>query len=288
VDAVDVLDVHFHAVGTISEEDMSYAVIAAKYGEKWLFVRQKARHTWEIPGGRKEPGELVLQTAQRELFEETGALDYRLQSISDYSVTREETRHGRLFLADILNLGPLPESEIAQIIAVEDLPAQLTYPAIQPLLLWKVQETLGDIVEVSKENMPPWVEMGVSLWPDHSFEEMRETCVSILDSQKETGFLCRLYGEYVGFINVSIRADYVEGSSSSPVGYVEGIYVQASHRKRGIAKRLLQRAESWARSKGCTQMGSDIELGNTASYAFHKKAGFQEANRIICLIKDID
>ncbi|HBG01164.1 MAG TPA: GNAT family N-acetyltransferase [Firmicutes bacterium] len=135
--------------------------------------------------------------------------------------------------------------------------------------------------------MLPWVEMGIMLWPDDTPEEMQEIFGNILHAEKETAFLYRVGQEYVGFINLSIRVDYVEGSDSSPVGYVEGIYVKASHRKQGVAKRLLERGQKWALSKGCSQMGSDIELYNTASYDFHRNVGFQEANRIICFIKDI-
>lgn len=288
------MEVRFYAVGDVDEREMTYAVIAAKYEGKWLFVQQKTRTTWEIPGGRKEPDESIFRTAQRELFEETGALDYVLTEICDYSVTREETRYGRLFFAEITHLGPLPESEIGSICLSQDLPAALTYPEIQPLLLAKVMETLKGredakecIVEANGENLPIWVELGLQLWPDNSIEEMRGIFLDILHSEKETAFLCRVGQEYVGFINVSIRVDYVEGSNSSPVGFVEGIYVKASHRKQGIAKRLLERGEKWVFSQGCTQMGSDIEQHNTASYNFHKSVGFQEANRIICFIKDI-
>ena len=281
------MDVRFYDVGTIDEKDMTYAVIAARYGGKWLLVQHKERTTWEIPGGRKEAGESMVQTARRELFEETGALDYQLRAISDYSVAGEEIAYGRLFFAEVRDLGPLPKSEIGQVVLGEDLPAELTYPTIQPLLLKKVQETLGHIVEVSEESMLPWVEMGIMLWPDDTPEEMQEIFDNILHAEKETAFLYRVGQEYVGFINLSIRVDYVEGSDSSPVGYVEGIYVKASHRKQGVAKRLLERGQKWALSKGCSQMGSDIELYNTASYDFHRNVGFQEANRIICFIKDI-
>lgn len=91
----------------------------------------------------------------------------------------------------------------------------------------------------------------------------------------------------MGFINLSIRVDYVEGSNSTPVGYVEGIYVMDGYRKQGIATKLLKQGEVWAKDHGCTQMASDIEIPNAISYDFHLSVGFQEANRIICFIKDI-
>ncbi len=104
---------------------------------------------------------------------------------------------------------------------------------------------------------------------------------------KEQAFIYKLNNEYIGFINLSIRTDYVEGSNSSPVGFVEGIYVKPEYRNKGIAKKLIIKGEEWAKSKGCTQIGSDIEMDNDISYKFHQKVGFNEANRIICFIKDI-
>lgn len=282
------LKICFYDVGTIDEEKMRYAVIAAQHGGKWVFVRPKAKHTWEIPGGRKEAKEPIFQTAQRELYEETGAIDYDLREICDYSVSQDQTSYGRLFYADIRDLGPLPESEIAEVILQEGLPPELTYPEIQPVLLKKVHETILAIVEATEADLEPWVYLGLLLWPDHTFQDMTEIFSGILGSKKETAFLCRVGQEYVGFINVSIRVDYVEGSDSSPVGFVEGIYVKESYRKQGIAQRLVTRGEQWAKSLGCSQMGSDIEQHNTASYDFHTRVGFKEANRIICFIKAID
>ncbi len=281
------VDVRFYDVGDIDEKRMIYAVIAARYGGKWVFVKHQARTTWEIPGGRKEPREAIFQTAKRELFEETGALDYKLKEVCDYSVTRDETSYGRLFFAEVSDLGPLPESEIAEIVLSETLPPELTYPEIQPLLLKRASESLGEIVEVTEDNFFDWVELGLLLWPDHSRDDLRESFLDLFHSKKETAFLYREAWEHVGFISVSIRVDYVEGSDSSPVGFVEGIYVKESHRQQGIAKKLLQRGEEWVLSQGCTQMGSDIEQDNKASYDFHRSVGFREANRIICFIKNI-
>ncbi len=92
----------------------------------------------------------------------------------------------------------------------------------------------------------------------------------------------------VAFIQLSVRRDYVEGSETSPVGYVEGIYVRPDFRRQGISKELLTKGEEWVREKGCTQMGSDIEDDNDTSYQFHLNTGFKEANRLICFIKDLE
>lgn len=143
------------------------------------------------------------------------------------------------------------------------------------------------VFEVTEESFTPWLALGLELWPGHSAEELAEVFLDVLHSEKETAFLYKAGNEYAGFINVSIRSDYVEGSDSSPVGFVEGIFVKEAHRKKGIARELVKRAEEWALGRGCTQMGSDIEITNNNSYDFHTKIGFKEANRIICFIKDI-
>ena len=144
------------------------------------------------------------------------------------------------------------------------------------------------IEKIDSSNFHEWLKMGLALWPDNSEEELREDFSDLLSSDNEESFIFRIEDEYVGFINLSVRSDYVEGSNSSPVGYVEGIYVRPEYRCQGIGKRLLEAGEQWALKKGCNEMGSDCELHNTISYDFHMKAGFSEANRIISFIKDIE
>jgi len=143
------------------------------------------------------------------------------------------------------------------------------------------------IEEVNETNFEAWLMMGLDLWPDYTRSRLSEILVEVLESEKEKAYVCRTENEYAGFINVSIRFDYVPGSRSSPVGYVEGLYVKPHLRKRGIAQRLLRKGEEWASSKGCSQIASDVELENEHSYNFHRQIGFEEVQRVTCLIKDI-
>ena len=91
----------------------------------------------------------------------------------------------------------------------------------------------------------------------------------------------------IGFAQCQLRHDYVEGTDSSPVGYLEGIFVEEVYRNRGFAKELLKQCEAWAKDMGCTEFASDCELTNTGSLAFHMKMGFEEANRVICFTKKL-
>ena len=84
-----------------------------------------------------------------------------------------------------------------------------------------------------------------------------------------------------------LRRDYVQGAGSSPVGYLEGIFVREEYRRRGHARELLAACQAWAAEQGCREFASDCELDNQASYRFHRAAGFAEAGRIICFIKKL-
>ena len=123
---------------------LKFAVIMARYGDGWLFCRHKLRSTWEIPGGHREPGEAIDDTARRELFEETGAVRFELRRIGAYGVcSGDEITYGMLYFADVQTLGELPpEMEIGEVTVSYRLPENLTYPLIQPALYEKTQEFL--------------------------------------------------------------------------------------------------------------------------------------------------
>ena len=128
----DGVEIHAAVPKDITE---AFSVIAVRENGAWLLVRHSARKTWELPGGHREPDETPLEAACRELYEETGALRFRLCACGCYSVTQGgQTSWGALFLAEAITRGPLPESEIAQVRAFAALPSALTYPTIQPVL----------------------------------------------------------------------------------------------------------------------------------------------------------
>jgi aminoglycoside 6'-N-acetyltransferase I len=89
----------------------------------------------------------------------------------------------------------------------------------------------------------------------------------------------------IGFAQCQLRYDYVEGTKTTPVGYLEGIFVKEGYRNRGYAKELLAECELWSKENGCQEFASDCEIDNTDSFHFHKAMNFTEANRIICFVK---
>lgn len=144
------------------------------------------------------------------------------------------------------------------------------------------------IIIANKNHLQELTKMALDLWPDNSYEELFEDLKKLMDKYKNIFLLSVTDGIISGFIHMSIRTDYVEGAHSSPVGYIEGIYVKPQFRRRGVGRLLVKGGEAWAKAKGCSQVGSDIEIDNNTSYDFHRKIGFMEANRLISFIKDID
>lgn len=129
--------------------------------------------------------------------------------------------------------------------------------------------------------------LALSLWPNHQFDDLKEHFEEILKDKNAMVVICLDRDKPIGFAQCQLRFDYVEGTESSPVSYLEGIFVDEAYRHQGIAKKLLQHGEMWAKEKGCSEFASDCELINTDSLQFHLKVGFTESNRIICFNKKL-
>ena len=130
-------------------------------------------------------------------------------------------------------------------------------------------------------------QMAIKLWESHSFEELEKDIIETIKDNKTVFFIKYINDIPIGFAQCSLRYDYVEGTESSPVGYLEGVFVLEQYRKNGYAKELLLSCEIWAKDNGCTEFASDCELVNNESLLFHMSMGFIEANRIICFKKKI-
>ena len=130
-------------------------------------------------------------------------------------------------------------------------------------------------------------ELAVRLWPDHGAEELEAEFAPMLENADCAVFLLYEAEIPVGFAQCGLRRDYVEGTESSPVGYLEGIYVAGEYRRKGYARLMLTACEVWAKSRSCDEFASDCELYNEESLRFHMNMGFAEANRIICFVKKI-
>ena len=133
------------------DELLQFAVIAAKYQGRWVLCKHKERSTWEFPGGHREAGETIEAAAVRELYEETGAAEYRMVPVSVYSVTdqaqsgeKQAESFGMLFSAEISRFDQLPPAfEMEKIECFENPPDNWTYPEIQPLLFQHLRQAAG-------------------------------------------------------------------------------------------------------------------------------------------------
>jgi aminoglycoside 6'-N-acetyltransferase I len=134
---------------------------------------------------------------------------------------------------------------------------------------------------------PSITRMRQSLWPYEDQGELaRETGPMLARDDYAT------FGAYdgdtiVGFLEVG-RRDVAESAATSPVGYVEAVWVEPGHRRRGIARALFEAAKRWARDQGYRELASDADLENTDSHAMHSRLGFEETERLVTFLMKLD
>lgn len=130
----------FHEPDYMPEEGITYSVIGCRYRGRWVFVRHRGKHTWEMPAGHVEEGETPEEAACRELAEETGAVLFDLHCVATYSVEEQGvTGYGRLYFAEIKKMENFSDrEEIEEVVFSDDMPSALTYPVIQPVLFGQV------------------------------------------------------------------------------------------------------------------------------------------------------
>ena len=142
------------------------------------------------------------------------------------------------------------------------------------------------VEKAAASDLPAVAGLAARMW-DHPATELEAEFAALLADPEAAVFTAKQGGETVGFAQCQLRHDYVEGTETSPVGYLEGVCVDEAHRRQGLAGALLRACEAWAREQGCAEFASDCELENTDSLRFHLAAGFEEANRIICFTKKL-
>ena len=128
------------------------------------------------------------------------------------------------------------------------------------------------------------------LWPDTSEQEHRvEAQAQIEHPDQTTAYLAVTSdGVAAGFAEAALRHDYVNGCTTSPVAFLEGIYVRPEHRNRGVARLLVQAVENWATELGCSEFASDTELHNSGSQRMHVALGFDETERVVFFRKRLN
>ncbi len=129
--------------------------------------------------------------------------------------------------------------------------------------------------------------LAIQMWADNDPKDLEAEFRKLAKNDEAACFIKYADDKPIAFAECRLRRDYVEGTKSSPVGYLEGIFVSEGYRKKGYAAELLSECEKWAKAKGCSEFAGDCELDNTDSLRFHLAVGFEEANRIICFRKEL-
>lgn len=143
------------------------------------------------------------------------------------------------------------------------------------------------IVLLSEKTIEQLTSLSLELWPACHYDEEKDQWQLLLHAPDHFCALAKVNHGYAGFIHISIRQDYVEGADSKKTAYLEGIYVKPAYRNHQIASALLSSGETWAISRGLTELASDTEIENQISQLFHQQSGFKEVNRLVCYIKKI-
>lgn len=146
-----------------------------------------------------------------------------------------------------------------------------------------------DIVRCEAGDLEAWARLRHALWPRDGLAHHRAALLHTLQAPgRTTGILARdADGTVVGFAEATLRTDYVAGRSTTPVAFLEGLYVQPDRRRSGLARRLCLAVERWAHEHGCREFASDADLANKAAQAMHQALGFSETERVVCYRRSI-
>jgi aminoglycoside 6'-N-acetyltransferase I len=128
-----------------------------------------------------------------------------------------------------------------------------------------------------------WLSLRRALWPEGSdAEHLAEMAEFLAVPRRFAQFVAYdAAGQALGFIEASIRSDYVNGTQSSPVAFLEGIYVLPAHRRSGVARSLFEAVAAWALAQGVQEIASDAAIDNTLSHHVHQALGFVETERVV-------
>ncbi len=175
------MDVRFYDFGAIPDSLIKYVVILVRYQNKWVLSKHKDRTTWEFAGGHREKGESLDESASRELFEETGAIDFSIIPVSIYSVSHVDDKtesFGQLYISMVNKFDQLPDFEMSEIRAFEHIPENLTYPGIYPALIELVTQ------HITVEQRPMKYDFN-RVWLAKKFEEIQRRTLKAIEQLDE-------------------------------------------------------------------------------------------------------
>lgn len=142
--------------------------------------------------------------------------------------------------------------------------------------------------EARPDDGATWLRLRRALWPECPAQKHEREIGQLLQSDGVVLVAEDDQSNLVGFAEVSLRRDHVDGATISPVPYLEGWFVNAAFRGQGVGRALIDAAEQWAIGRGYTELASDAELGNTLSIALHARLGFSEVERNVTFLKKLN
>jgi ADP-ribose pyrophosphatase YjhB (NUDIX family) len=273
------IEVNFYE--NIDDHLLKFAVIISKSQGKWVLCKHKNRSTFECPGGHREDREEILMAAIRELYEETGAADYSIQQICVYSVTAEDDTEniretfGMLYYADIARFEALPESEIEEIVLLDSLPDNWTYPKIQPKLIDKITYVLM---------------AGLTLSLKIINTESKNNDFISLTAQLDDD-LNQRYGKLQTQYNKHNNLDYINGTviiykNEIPVACgafkehdaksieLKRIFVKKEYRRQGLSKLIVHELEIIGKGKGYTSAYLETGINQPEAINLYRSSGY--------------
>ncbi|MDR0183069.1 aminoglycoside 6'-N-acetyltransferase [Lysobacter arvi] len=144
----------------------------------------------------------------------------------------------------------------------------------------------GGVRRAGAHDLAAWMQLRRALWPEA--DDTADALRAQLQCDDTAVWLAfDADGVAIGFAEASLRRDYVNGTQTSPVGFVEGLYVVETRRRSGVGRALVDAVERWTREHGCSELASDALIDNTVSHAAHRAYGFEETERVVYFRKPL-
>ncbi len=270
---------------------LQFAVIVARHGGKWVFCKHRERQTYELPGGHREQGESILDTARRELQEETGAVDFSMEPICVYSVLGKnrvnpsgDECYGMLFFANIETFEGELHNEIENVLLLDELPTEWTYPQIQPLLVEEYQRRSRKRLELSWVEFQPaqvedaaaiaelrkkiWETTYRGIYPDDMIDQFDAAWHTKKDAQRIQDphyavYLIQYGGRSIGYITLR----------NSDPAHVLSLYMEHEFQNHGIGSKAFGFIKNHFRALGAERFTCQCQPDNTNAMGFYQRNG---------------